>query len=198
MSQAGSVAALHKIPVTTDVAGALKALFGTWVMGKETASDQAIQLEDHYGHHLRVWRLKRIAWAVMFLIFVAGFAGFLGPGPYSKTRLQGPGGLRLEYERIARYNAPTHFRVTIPGGKDDVELSLNSTFLREVDIERIDPEPKEMRLEGDMETWTFARGAGEKASEIRILFRPEGFGNVPARLTIRNIGELKVKQFFVP
>jgi hypothetical protein len=197
-SQAGPVATLYKIPVAADVAGALKALFGMGDMGREMDSNRSIELEDHYRHHLRAWRLKRMAWAVMFLIILAGFAGFLGPGPYSKAKLQSTGGLHLEYERIARYNAPTHFRVTVPAGKDDLELSLNSEFLRQIDIERIDPEPKEMRLEGDRETWTFARGTGEKASEIRISFRPEGFGSAPAHLTVREVGELKVKPFFLP
>ena len=160
--------------------------------------EKQIELEDDEKHHIRAWKIKRVSWVLMLLTVAAAGAGFLGPGPYSKTTVQGPAGLALRYERIARYNAPAHFQLTIPAGREDVELSINSSFLEKVDVERIEPEPTEMRLEGDKHRWVFAREAAPGGSEIKISFRPERFGPAPVKLDFRNIGALEVKPFFLP
>lgn len=159
---------------------------------------KTIEIDDNFEHHVRAWRIKRVCWVLMLLVIGAALAGFLGPGPYSQTSIQGPGGLRLEYDRISRYNAPAQFRLAVPAGKDSLELSINSNFLGKIDLERIDPEPTEMRLAGENHTWIFARSETNQPSEIRIAFRPGAFGSAPARIEIRGIGTLEVKPFFLP
>jgi hypothetical protein len=155
-----------------------------------------LEIDENFAHHVHSWRVKRISWVVMGLLIVAALAGFLGPGPYSSTTAQGPGGLHLEYDHISRYNAPAHLYLTVPGGKEDLEVSVPTKFIKEIELEHIDPEPKEMRLSGEKHTWIFPRQ--ESSSEVMINYRPQAFGKKQIRLEVKDAGVLEVQQLFIP
>jgi hypothetical protein len=155
-----------------------------------------LEIDENYEHHVRGWRFKRIGWAVMAAFILAALGGFLGPGPFSKRSAQGPGDLRVKYERIARYNAPAHLELTVPGGKEDLELSIPAALIKEIELQRIDPEPKEMRLTGENHTWIFPRK--EAKSEVMIHYRPQAFGRKHIRLEVKDAGALELQQFFLP
>ena len=155
-----------------------------------------LEIDENYPHHVKGWRIKRVAWALMGLLIVAALGGFLGPGPYSKRKVAGANGMTLEYERVVRYNAPAHLFLRAPGGEEDLEVSLPAEFVKVIELEGIDPEPKEMRLEGEKHTWIFARKGG--SSEIFIHYRPQGFGMRKIEIDVKGAGEFGVKQFFMP
>ena len=91
---------------------------------------------------------------------------------------------------------PAHLHLKIPGGEEDLELSLPAQFVKEIELERIDPEPKEMRLTGENHTWIFPRQ--DKTSEIFINYRPQAFGVKKIRLEVKGAGVLEIQQFFMP
>lgn len=165
-------------------------------MGSEMEKHGRLEIDENFEHHVKAWRVKRIGWAVMALVIAAAVAGLLGPGPYSSRKLQGPGGLEVEYERVSRYNAPAHFHLKVPGGKEDLELSVPAEFVKAIDLERIDPEPKEMRLDGEKHTWIIPRR--EMNSEVLINYRPQAFGKKKIRLEVKDAGALEFQQFFMP
>lgn len=165
-------------------------------MGKVMEKHGRLEIDENFQHHVKGWRLKRIGWALMALIIAAALGGLLGPGPYSDKSIQGPGGLHLDYQSIARYNAPTHFHLQVPGGSDDLELSIPAEFVKAIELERINPEPKEMRLDGEKHTWIFPRKEG--SSEVMINFRPQGFGAKKCRLEVKGAGAMEVQQTFLP
>ena len=165
-------------------------------MGMTMEKHGRLEIDENYPHHVKGWRFKRVAWSLMGLLIVAALGGFLGPGPYSKRSIAGPGGLNLQYERVARYNAPAHLFLTVPAGKEDLEVSLPADFIKVIELEGIDPEPKEMRLEGDKHTWIFPRKGG--GSEIFIHYRPQAFGVRTIQISVKGAGEFEVKQFFMP
>ena len=155
-----------------------------------------LEIEEYFEHHVRSWRIKRVGWALMALLIAAALAGFLGPGPYSKATAQGPGGLTVEFDKITRYNAPAHLHLTVPGGKEDLELSLPAEFVKQIEMEHVDPEPKETRLDGEKHTWIFPRK--EASSQIFINYRPQAFGKKKIRLEVKDAGALEIQQFFMP
>jgi hypothetical protein len=167
-------------------------------MGIKIEKHSILEIDENFNHHLRAWRIKRVGWILILLILIVAFAGYLGPGPFSKTTLQGRAGLGLKYERISRYNAPAHFLINVPANKDQLELSINNSFLEKIDIERIDPEPAEMRLAGDKHTWVFANAQTNSPSQIRISFRPESFGSAHAHFQFAGLGSIEIKPFFLP
>jgi hypothetical protein len=155
-----------------------------------------LEIDENFEHHVRMWRIKRVCWGVMALLIAAALIGFLGPGPYSETSAQGPAGLHIEYQRIARYHAPAHFNLKVPGGKDDLEISVPAKFVKEIELEHIDPEPKEMRLSGEKHTWIFPRQ--ESSSEVMIHYRPQAFGKKQINVDVKGAGTLEIQQFVMP
>jgi hypothetical protein len=155
-----------------------------------------IELEDCYEHHVRAWRVKRILWALLLLVILAAAVGLLGPGALSKGEAQS-GGLVLNYDCIGRRHAPAQFRLSVPSASNSLELTINSEFLRKIELEHIDPEPTEMSLAGENQRWIFARRTDEP-TEIRIHFRAEEIGGTRARLEIAGVGIINIKPFFLP
>jgi hypothetical protein len=165
-------------------------------MGQMMEKHGRLEIDEHYEHHVRGWRLKRISWTVMAALILIALCGLLGPGPFSNTSAQGPGELRAKYERIARYHAPAYLELTVPGGKDDLEISVPAALIKQIELERIDPEPKEMRLNGEKHTWIFSRE--QASSEVIIHYRPQAFGRKHFRLEVKGAGSLDLQQFVVP
>src|SRR6187401_3025470 len=104
-------------------------------MGQTMEKHGRLEIDENYEHHVRGWRFKRIGWAVMAAFIAAALGGFLGPGPFSKKSAQGQGDLRVKYERIARYHSPVHLELTVPGGKEDLEISIPAALLEEIELE---------------------------------------------------------------
>jgi hypothetical protein len=154
-----------------------------------------LEIDEHFEHHVRWWRLKRIVWALLALLIAAALAGFLGSGPSSKA-ITRTAGLQIDYDRIVRYNAPAHLLLTVPGGKEDLELSIQTAFVKNIELSRIDPEPKEMRLSGDTHTWVFPRR--EERSAIFINYRPQAFGSQKILLHVKDADAMQIQQFCLP
>ena len=76
------------------------------------AKDGGIDLADDISLQEKTWRVQRVGWAVMALLVAAGLAGVFARGPLSRAEAQGQG-LRLEYERFERYQAPSEIRVRL-------------------------------------------------------------------------------------
>src|SRR5688500_15077106 len=108
----------------------------------------SLEIDENYEHHVRAWRAKRVFWGIMAATVVAAVAGFLGPGPYSSRIVTGENGLKAEFESRLRHNARAHINLTVPGGEDDLEVSVNVDFLDKIELHHIEPEPKESRLNG--------------------------------------------------
>lgn len=64
--------------------------------------DAGSGLEDIPSFHQRIWRLQRVGWIAMLLVALAGLVGLLGPGSWSRTRVEHPAGLRVEHTLFAR------------------------------------------------------------------------------------------------
>lgn len=155
-----------------------------------------LELDENYEHPVHAWRFKRFSWALMAIFIAAGLCGFLGNGPFSKAHAQGPGELRADYHRIARHNAPAHVELRVPGGKEDLELSIPADVVKDIELEGIDPEPKEMRLSGAKHTWIFSRQP--ETSRVFIHYRPQAFGRKSIRLEFKDAGALEIQQLFLP
>jgi hypothetical protein len=117
-------------------------------MSRSTRSHQDVQIEEDPRFQRREWRVQRVAWLVFALIIVAALAGVFGRGPLSSASVSGAG-LRLDYERLARWRTPQTLTIQLTG--DDAAAGphviwISRDYLEGVEIERITPEPASERL----------------------------------------------------
>jgi hypothetical protein len=105
----------------------------------------------------RIWaQMTNVAIAIMALFVTAALLGALGRGWLSRGHADG-GSVAVDYDRIARFGAPTTLVVHVrcpaacASTSDDVTLHLGGAILHGLHIDRIEPRPRR---------WT-GRGTGE-------------------------------------
>ena len=157
-----------------------------------------LQLSDEMPRHEREWKIKRVCWAGMALLLSAGLMGLLGSGPLSSATLISENGLQLKYDKVARFEAPSIFELTIPAGKEPVSIALNDGFLVRVQIERIEPTPAEMALADGKHVWTFRRLESNEKSKLRVVFRPVRYGRVKGEIGVQGFGFFQIQSYFLP
>lgn len=152
------------------------------------ADDQA---PDYRRQFRRGGLVKRISWAFLVALLLAGFAGLLGSGPLSASVARGDG-FALEYERFVRRQAETEltFRLERAG-----EIWLDRRWLEGLKVEAVTPEPDRQRAESDRAVFSF-----DLAPPTSVVFRvrPMGLGSLPARAGLSDGGAVEIWQFSYP
>ena len=129
------------------------------------------QVQDA-GAVRRTWQFERIGWGVIVLAIAGGLAGAFGGGPLSSASvLSADGRVGVHLERVIRYNAPSSLEVRLaPDGVGDTItiVSLDTAYLRAVDVIRVAPEPVHVRASPDRVEYHMLRP--DPAREITITF----------------------------
>lgn len=158
----------------------------------EIAQDLRFQRRD--------WIAQRVGWVVMALILLAALAGLIGRGgPLARTQARSPdGGLRVEYDRFAHYEAPTRLRLSVAGAAargEQVRLWIERAYLTRARVQQVMPEPDAVRLAGDRVIYLFDAGAG---GDVSFELRPNSFGVLAGRAGLEGGGEVAFRQFVYP
>lgn len=156
-----------------------------------------IEINEESEHRKRSEKVRAIGRILMALLLLAALAGAFGGGPLSEGVVESAG-LRLEYQRVARFNSPEKFKIQVPPAADKIRLHVDSALLEIIDIERIDPEPKEMELAPDGQIWEFPVQTTNAPISISINYRPDAFGRAAGKFEIEGRGFLSFKQFYFP
>jgi hypothetical protein len=139
------------------------------------------------------WRFERILWMLFAGLVLAGLAGAFGRGFLSKATVEAPdGSIKVEYERIARYSAPSILTVqfgpaTVREGQ--VQLWLGDAVVRSMGAQRVVPQPVSSSLtEGGLIAKFPALSA---PSSVEFALEPAKPGL--HELTLRAIGSPEVR-----
>jgi hypothetical protein len=107
----------------------------------QSRSDLRVEADLAYQH--RTWRMQRVGWLAFILVIVGALAGLFGSGPLSSTSAGTPAeGLRIEYERFARLNAPTTIVVRADhrlARGDEIGIVLSGDAVRAVELQSTTP-----------------------------------------------------------
>ena len=120
----------------------------------------------------REWRMERIGWVIMLLIIAAGLLGLLGgPGLLSSTSAVSGDSLEVNYERYLHLLEATslELRVVPEQGQDTIRVWLSQSYLEDMLIEAIMPEPENVQTGADRTIFSFA--LAEPVQEMRINFQ---------------------------
>jgi hypothetical protein len=158
--------------------------------------------EGDFEHEVVEWRVERVAWVLMLVLILAGLAGLLGSGPLSHAVARASGSaLWAEYERFERRNAPSviviHLTPRTAQG-ETVRLWFNSGFFRNVNLERIDPQPERMEVGADRYIASFALNEPGGEVLIRVHFEANEIGKMETKLGLEGGPSLHLSQFVYP
>src|SRR5688572_9097688 len=145
----------------------------------------------------REWLIQRAGWLAIALAILAGAAGVFGDGPLADVRLEG-NGIRLEYERFARMEAPNQWRLTVvdtpAGGR--LEIGVDASLVSNYRFTEIHPEPRQVRATGTRWVYEFAVEGGNSP----IVFHAQALhaGRYRGDLRIGASPPVRLSQYIYP
>lgn len=181
-----------------------------------------LQINQDLPHERLEWKIERVAWCIVALVLAAALAGLLGPGPLSRVTAGHAGGpLRLEYNRLTRYQSSEYVRVSVgpegveptgvavtndvapqsttsdsPAGR--IRLFIAASFIERIHLQHIDPEPESVEVQANGSVFTF-RAATEQPATIVFHYQPSAFGRIQASIhSVSSDARLDFTQFCFP
>ncbi len=157
-------------------------------------------VEKDYPYQRRQWTAERIGWCVMALFLIAGLAGVFGRGPLSRGEARHPDGLlAIEYERLARFHAPSELRVRLQPvpTAEDVYLSIPQSYLDGIMVKEIVPQPASARVDGETVVYRFLVEPETQSMEVLFRLKMETAGNLAGSVAAGN-ASLSFRQFVFP
>jgi hypothetical protein len=137
--------------------------------------------DSHFG-------LQRFAWGVMALLVALTMAGAFGGGWLAQARVASADArLHIDYDRLARADAPTQLRLSIrpsPADRGEVELTFPSQYLEQMQVETIVPPPLRARSGSRGITYAFGVATEGAPAVVVLTLMPRRAGWVDASVAL--------------
>lgn len=160
------------------------------------SAESRLGLPEYRGHGL----VEITAFTCLILFVAAAIAGAFGDGPISHAVTGSKdGALQIEYQRFARREARQELEITVPtrSGAEQVELTLDSEYLRRVEITDIFPAPLESSAQASGRLRFATDGSGQPLI-VSVHLRAQEFGSMVGSAAVATHGEARFKQFVYP
>lgn len=161
-----------------------------------------LDIEQDLTFQNRSWALQRVIWGLMALVILLAMLGLFGDGPLSRAVAGGSSkGLWVEYDRFARFQAPTVLKLHLTRQSPDVTQArvwVSNAFLDSCRLARINPEPVESIVESDRVEYVFLLGDPGQTSTVRMFIFPEKPGEIVCRMGLEGEPHLGFTMFAFP
>jgi len=165
----------------------------------QSRTTHGLEISQRLKEQAIEWKVERIAWVVMALILLAALAGLLGPGPLSKAVAgDRASALWVEYHRFERYQAPTKLIIHLTPPAREIRLWINYGFMRNVDLEHIDPEPERSEAGADRYSFPFVLNDTKNEIILTVYFKANEFGMLHTEMGLENGPSLRFSQMVYP
>lgn len=138
---------------------------------------------------------------VMVVFVTAGLAGVFGRGPFShRTETSAESALSVDFEPIARSQAPTQVTFHIDNSSESPEINLfiGANSIEPMGLQRIGPQPIASKAVQDGITLTFAIPPGTRNAEIRLMLEPSSLGENQLIAQLDEHAPIRWTQFILP
>jgi hypothetical protein len=150
-------------------------------MSSQHRVDGVLDVGEDIDFERRWWRMERAIRVVQGLLLVVGLAGILGRGPLNEADAQSERqGLRVHYERVARFRTPTVLDITIkrPALTDSTaRIWVSQRYLDAVPVSRTLPQPREVMLVADGQVYVFPVAPAADSAQLRFYLEPGSLGS---------------------
>jgi hypothetical protein len=145
-----------------------------------------LEIDQDLDYEKTAWTVRRVAWALMAGIVLAGLAGLFGTGPLSHATTGDPSSpLRLEYGRFERFTTPSHMKLHLgpsaTAGRE-ARIWISREYLQGLQLESVIPEPREVLAGADRLVVVFPLAEPGRGTSIDLEFKPQRIGPVHGRV----------------
>jgi len=157
-----------------------------------------LEIDEKLSLQRREWRVQRVAWVFLYALLAAIAFGLVGGGPLSKADAgSGQAGLRMEYERFLRYQAPNTLRLTLQSEAPTLELRLDSAYVQDVELRTISPRPQRVVAHDGFLSFEFLAQSGANIP-VSIELHPEQIGPAAGWVAVGDKPKVHFRQFVYP
>lgn len=155
-----------------------------------------LQLQDHRSYQEKLWTVERFAWIVFILITLAALLGATGAGgPISRQMaVTEPG--RIDYPRIARWQASDELTVEFAATAGPRRLRLSPEFARSFQVEGVQPTPERVEATPEGQEMHFA--AADGPAQVVMHLRPQSPGLARYRASLNGGEALELWTLILP
>jgi hypothetical protein len=159
---------------------------------------QEIEIEDEIAFQKKDWQAQRIGWAIMLLLILLALLGvFGGNGILSDVQAE-TDGLAVHFERFGRYKMSGQLQFDAEGSGDVVRLWIDSSYLENVEIESISPQPELVESAPDRQIYLFPITQSGEPISITFYIKPERPGVLNGKAGIEGGSSLDFTQLIYP
>jgi hypothetical protein len=153
-------------------------------------------------HTRREWLLERLGWCLIGCVILGGLLGGLGPGWLSRrTVANGDNTIRIQYEAIERYEAPSVLKVWMTPGtvqSDDVTLSVSRSFADEITIEQLVPPPSSKKMADGRLLLTYRARSLTDGTPILCRYKHDSYGVLRYEIGLEGQDPIRIRQLVLP
>ncbi len=161
-----------------------------------------LELAQDLDYQRRLGTAQRAGWVAMLLLALAALLGLLGSGPLSSATAGDEGGaLAIGYNRFGRYQAPTTLRVRLgpgAGREGEARVWLSESYLQNVQIQQITPQPQRVEVGPDGQTYVFQLAGPNQPAEVTFYLQPDRFGPLSGQVRLAGEQPVRFRQFVYP
>ena len=134
-----------------------------------------LEIDEQLDLHKKGWKAQRAGLMFMFILVLLAAAGLFGDGLLSKNKMSG-NNVTIEAERFYRYEARMKLKIKVmEAAGDQTVISFPSSYLKDLEIESIVPEPDANSISGNSVQYVF-KGKGNLSATF--YFVPQKFGKL--------------------
>lgn len=122
------------------------------------------------------WRVERVAWMLMGLVILLALLGFLGGGGPLTRATESAADAEVGYNRMIRFQGITQVELRLPGSGQEARVTFNETFLADMEVEGVHPEPESVEAGTDQVTYVFQLAEDEDSADVTFTLRPGRIG----------------------
>lgn len=159
-----------------------------------------LQVAQDPAFQRREWRVQRVGQVLMALLVAGGLLGLFGAGPLSRATATGGAGLRVDYRRFERVQAPTALRIhvhpqAVSAGR--AEVWLDRAYLEGSLILAVDPPPAAVAAAGDRLVYAFDMADPTRPAVVVVHLRLQQAGLQTGRVGVA-AGSVSFRQLVYP
>jgi hypothetical protein len=159
-----------------------------------------LEIQQDLEHERREWMVQKIGWTILSLLWLAGLAGLFGSGPLSEATASGPG-LRLEYDRFARYTAPVDLRLHLGPpvtAHPKIRLWVDRQYMQDMEVESVLPEPESVETGPDRIVFIIPLAEVGPPTAVTLRLQTQRIGLLEGQVGVEEGGSLHFQQIVYP
>ena len=144
----------------------------------------SLEVSEDLAFQRRSWFVQRAGWIAMAAVVMAALLGGFGPGLLNRAETSTVAdSLRVSYARAWRVTSPMELRVQLrpTPGADQAGVWLEQSYLERVLVNRVMPEPAQVRASESRVTYLFDLEPNAGGLTVIFYVEPQRFGLIRGR-----------------